>query len=907
MTTRDLHPLARKNQDTQTAQRSSARLSVRGKFLYLGDQKLCLRGVTYGTFAPDENGDQYGTQQTVYADFTAMAESGINCVRTYTVPPRWLLDIAQDHDLKVMVGLPWEQHITFLDDGKRLESIYQRVREGVRACADHPALACFAVGNEIPASIVRWYGRKRCEQHLKRLCEVVKSEDQQALVTYVNYPTTEYLDLPFLDLTCFNVFLEARQDFAAYLSRLQNVAADKPLVITEIGLDSMRNGEQKQAEALAWQLEAAFQGGCAGAFVFSWTDEWSRGGHEIEDWDFGLTRRDRTPKPALEAVQKAFANAPHPREQDWPRISVVVCSYNGSQTIGETLEHVVALDYPNFETIVVDDGSKDNVPEIATRIGVDQLIRVENGGLSRARNLGLHAATGEIVAYIDDDAYPDPHWLQHLAHTFTTTDFAAVGGPNLPPSGDGWIADCVANSPGGPTHVLLSDREAEHIPGCNMAFRKDKLSAIGGFDAQFTVAGDDVDVCWGLQKCGWKLGFNPAAVVWHHRRNSVGAYWKQQKGYGKAEALLERKWPEKYNIAGHLSWQGRLYGNGHSWALMRSGRVYQGVWGCAPFQPRDRKTPSMLQYLPLMPEWVLVVAALAALSALGIVWKPLLAALPLFAIAAGVPFMHAILSARRTPVSPEATTPWQRFRRGSVIVLMHVFQPVARLWGRLHHGITPWRMRGGLQYAIPRPRKFSVWSEHWRSQEAWLTSIESTMKQSNMPTVRGGDYDEWDLEGCGGLFGGARLRMALEEHGDGRQMARFQIRPNTSALATTLVCLFGGLVVLAVLSQAGIVAIVLSLTTLLIAFGTLDQCGAGLGSCLYALAVEEMSEFAALEKERYVAKAAEEAKETPAWATARAARKARSVDPDRDLHSAPGWAIPDLLAATRAVREGRSS
>ena len=74
-----------------------------------------------------------------------MAANGINTVRTYTVPPRWLLDCAQHHGLYVMVGLPWEQHITFLDDKPRADSIEARVREGVRACAGHPALLAYAV------------------------------------------------------------------------------------------------------------------------------------------------------------------------------------------------------------------------------------------------------------------------------------------------------------------------------------------------------------------------------------------------------------------------------------------------------------------------------------------------------------------------------------------------------------------------------------------------------------------------------------------------------------------------------------------------------------------------------------------------------------------------------------------
>src|SRR2546422_6137391 len=85
----------------------------------------------------------------------------------------------------------------------------------------------------------------------------------------------------------------------------------------------------------------------------------------------------------------------------------------------------------------------------------------ENRGLSCARNTGLQAATGEIVAYLDDDAYPDPHWLTYLAATFMRTTHAGVGGPNLAPAGDGPIAECIAHAPGGPVHVLLTDQEAE--------------------------------------------------------------------------------------------------------------------------------------------------------------------------------------------------------------------------------------------------------------------------------------------------------------------------------------------------------------------------------------------------------------------------------------------------------------
>src|SRR3712207_3531015 len=95
---------------------AGVRPRVRGKFIFVGDQKLYVRGITYGPFRPDADGSEYHTPNVVERDFALMAENGFNAVRTYTVPPRWLLDIAQQHGLRVMVGLPWEQHIAFLDD-----------------------------------------------------------------------------------------------------------------------------------------------------------------------------------------------------------------------------------------------------------------------------------------------------------------------------------------------------------------------------------------------------------------------------------------------------------------------------------------------------------------------------------------------------------------------------------------------------------------------------------------------------------------------------------------------------------------------------------------------------------------------------------------------------------------------
>jgi ABC-type multidrug transport system fused ATPase/permease subunit/GT2 family glycosyltransferase len=825
-----------------------ARPRVLGKFFFLGDKKLYLRGVTYGTFRPDEPGDEFHDPLSVERDFAQMEANGINAVRTYTVPPRWLLDAAHRHGLYVMVGLPWEQHIAFLDNRKRARAIVNKVRKGVRSCARHPAVLCYTIGNEIPTSIVRWHGRERVERFLHRLYHAAKREDPEGLVTYVNYPSTEYLELPFLDFVSFNVYLEEQERLEAYLARLQNIAGERPLLMAEIGLDSRRNGEVRQASTLDWQVRTAFAAGCAGAFVFAWTDEWHRGGHAINDWDFGLTDRERRPKPALAAVRAAFSEVPFPQRDeeqdgrrtmgsepakdgpasspiqpfDWPRISVVVCSRNGSHTISECCEGLLEQDYPDFEVVVVDDGSTDATAAIASEYGF-RVISTENQGLSSARNTGLAAATGEIVAYIDDDARPDPHWLTYLAATFLRTDHAGVGGPNIPPPGDGPIARCVANAPGGPIHVLLSDTVAEHIPGCNMTFRRSCLQAVGGFDPQYRAAGDDVDICWRLHARGWTLGFHPAAVVWHRRRNSVRAYWKQQMGYGKAEAMLEKEWPEKYNAAGHLAWAGRLYGNGLIQVLGRPrGRIYSGTWGSAPFQSVYQPTEGGFWALPLMPEWYLLVLALAAFSLLGLLWSPLLLAVPLLVLAVLLPVVQAgrgALCAR----FPGTSVPGRAFLR-ALTAWLHLIQPLARLAGRLRHGLTPWRRRGLAGLMLPRPHTLAIWREEWQAPEGWLRSLEADLKVVGAIVLRGGDFDQWDLEVRGGMLGASRMRLAVEEHGGGTQLGRFRVWPKLWRRGLALIAAFAGLAVGAALDGAWTAAYILMGVALLVALRAVYEC-----------------------------------------------------------------------------------
>ncbi|HKO28451.1 MAG TPA: glycosyltransferase, partial [Solirubrobacteraceae bacterium] len=750
----------------------------------MGSEKLHVRGVTYGTFRPGEDESPWPPRPKVADDLDMMAAAGINALRTYVPPPAWLLDAAHDRGLRVLVGLPWEQHVAFLERRAIGRSIAARVSDNVRLCAGHPAVLGYAVGNEIPASIVRWHGRVAVESFIERLYDRLKRIEADALVTYVNYPTTEYLQLPFLDFACFNVYLETPAAFSAYIRRLQHLVGDQPLVLAELGLDSRRHGEEAQAEALRWQIDTAVAQGCAGTFVFAWTDEWHRSGSDIEDWDFGLVTRSRHPKPALDAVTQVYTVPADRRGQGWPRMSVVVCTYNGERWLPGCLDALSRIDYPNWEAIVVSDGSVDGTVELAReRRGVRLIESTENRGLAAARNLGFGAATGEIVAYLDDDARPDADWLRQLALAFERSSHAAIGGPNLAPPDDGTVAQCVAAAPGGPVHVLVDDDLAEHIPGCNMAIRRDCLEAIGGFDPRYWIAGDDVDLCWRLQREGYTIGFSPAAVVWHHRRGSVRSYLKQQYEYGKAEGQLHKKWPERYNRLGHLTWHGRVYGRGSGGPTVgRRARIHYGSWGSRLFQSiYESDLPGgAFRWLPALPESYLLLGALTVLGLLGLEWPPLLVVVPFLAVGLAAVLVSAVA---RTGA---ATRTWRcrsraaRWTMIALTILLHTLQPMARLAGRLRGGVSPWGRRCSSAYSLPRRRHAQIWSEHWRPAEDWLASIESRLQSTCHAVARGGDSDRWDLQVRGGALGVVRVLFALEEHGQGQQLARFRWWPRYS-------------------------------------------------------------------------------------------------------------------------------
>ncbi len=800
------------------------RVTVDGKFFRRGAEKLYLKGVAYGPFAPNAAGETFASPEQTARDFALARELGANLLRVYHPPPRWFLDLAAQHDLLLWVDIPWDQHLVFLDDSARRAAARQAVCHTVLACAQHPAVFAFCVANEIAADMVRWSGAPRVAEFIDELVAEAKRLDPRCLCTYANYPPTEFLRPQSLDFICFNVYLHQPQPFKSYLARLQLIAEAKPLVLGEFGVDSLREGEAAKCRMLAWQIELAFRGGLAGAVVFSFTDDWHRGGQPVTDWQMGLTTPAREGKESFAVVQAQFRAAPRFPLARKPKVSIVVASYNADRTLKGCLESLHRLNYPDYEIILVDDGSTDSTSQLAEQFrrrgtpeaatpddasepatapkgAPHQLVASDawgkfryfrhptNLGLSVARNTGIAAAEGEIIAFTDADCRADEDWLYYLVADLLGGEFAGVGGPNLLPPEDSAVAAAVMVSPGGPAHVMLDDRQAEHVPGCNMAFDKSALAAIGGFDPIFHQAGDDVDLCWRLQQAGYKIGFSSAAFVWHYRRSTVAAYLKQQRGYGAAEALLVRKHPEYFNALGGSVWRGQIYTPAKFGPLLRAPIIYRGVFGSAPFQTLYASEPAtMLMLLTTFEYHVLITLPLWVLS---VAFHVLL---PLAAVSLLLPLAVCLAAGAQATLPKGRRRWWSR----PLVVLLFFLQPIARGWeryqGRLAARLPAGSSRETLDSVALREgagslAEVSYWSERRMERVDFVGRVVRELDRCGWPNRSDIGWSEFDVEIFGNRWSTVQLITVAEDHPRGRQLLRCRLRARWSLPAHVLLWL----------------------------------------------------------------------------------------------------------------------
>ncbi|MFV0336928.1 MAG: glycosyltransferase [Chthoniobacterales bacterium] len=765
-------------------------IRVRAKFFFEGDKKFFLKGVTYGPFAPDEKGEYFGKPERAKKDMAMIRESGINVVRIYYVPPDWFLDTCAEAGLRVMVSVPWPQNIAFLQDRKVRREVINNFRQAVRKHKGHPAIFGYFAGNEIDTTMVRWLGARRVIEFIELLINVGKSENPDALFSYASFPPTEYLLPQNIDFLALNVYLHRQDDFERYLARLQNLAEDKPLVLGEFGMDTIRHPQEEQAEFLRWQIQSGVLAGLAGMIVYSWTDEWYRGGQEILDWAFGMTTREREPKKSFGVVSDIFAGEKHitmrvPLEE-YPKVSVIVCSYNGAKTLGDCLDSLKKLRYPNYEVVLVDDGSKDNTPEIAARHPWINYIKQENKGLSVARNVGAYASTGEIVAYTDSDCMADPDWLYYLVHTLLSGDYAGVGGPNISPPAEDWIQACVAAAPGGPSHVLLTDVVAEHIPGCNMAFHRWAFDLVGGFDAEYRKAGDDVDFCWRLQQEGGVIAFSPAAIVWHYRRFTLQAFRKQQEGYGEAESMLRFKHLVFFGPTGTAKWRGQIYGAPRFTWLVNRPVIYHGIFGNGLFQSIYPTPQSDVAAYLSSVEWVVLTMFIFVIS----IPLPALRIVP-FLMFAGT-FTVALSYMIHAKLEPRFDT----IRARLLVTALAFTQPLVRGWTRyftwLKYKRTPRDVFAKVEadlaeFELPKRRgaasELLFWGDYSINRDNLIHEVVSLLDKEGWSYSIDTGWQDWDVQVYGNFWWGVRMLSVTEIHRDG---CLTRVRVKNKLVATTV-------------------------------------------------------------------------------------------------------------------------
>jgi glycosyltransferase involved in cell wall biosynthesis len=765
------------------------RVRVAGKKFLVGGCPFRVRGVTYGSFLPRADGHPFPATTVVRDDFAAMRSLGLTTVRTYAVPPPDVLDAAEESGLRLLMGLHYDDWRagartswrTVADAGRRA------VDEALEACTGRPgAVLGVVVGNEVPADLVRVEGIQRTSDLLSTLVAYVHEGDRDLLAAYANYPSTEYLDVEGADFLAFNVFLERLGDLQRYAAHLHVLAGNRPVVLSEVGLAAGIHGADRQAQFLAEQLAEVDASGAAGACVFSWTDEWGVAGEPVDGWGFGLTTEDRRPRPAVAAVRDWAHRDLRDLRLDWPTVSVVVCAYNEERYLPECLDSLLAVDYPRLEVIVCDDGSTDATPRIADQYPF-RVLHLSHGGLSAARNAGLAAARGDIVAYLDADARCDADWPYHLALSMED-GAAATGGPNLPVPEAAFQERVVGASPGGPVEVLVADDRAEHVAGCNMAFRREVLTGLGGFDAAYTSAGDDVDVCWRLLDAGHEIAFAHAAQVWHHRRDTIGRYLRQQRNYGRSERMVSGRHAGRFNRLGQATWAGFLYCSPRlRWPWLRP-LLYHGYFGTAPYQRvlAHRPDVAMQMGAALLP----LTAPLALCGLAASAWTPWALTLP--ALAGLVIAGFALVAA--SAVRPHHAEPHPlgfRILAGA----MHAVQPFVRTWGRL---------RGRPLASRDRP------PTEWDGDRiSWLLDLEHELARGGRTVRPGRPSDHWDLTVTSGPLVTCRVTTAVLWGWEPRWQVL--LRPRRSAVvalatvgvlplaATWLVAVPGGLAVLGAL------------------------------------------------------------------------------------------------------------
>ncbi len=245
-------------------------------------------------------------------------------------------------------------------------------------------------------------------------------------------------------------------------------------------------------------------------------------------------------------------------------VSVIIPNWNGKNVIRDCLNSLQSLIYPNYELIVVDNGSTDgSVKMISEEFPTVRLIISPlNLGFAGACNLGIKASKGQLIALFNSDAIADPYWLSELVDCISKEDDVAMASGLIfyeTPSDVLWSAGArIDGITGMPYHIGRGERlhsrvnieDADYLPGCAIIFSRTMIKKIGFLDEGYFLYGDEVDWTFRAKRLGYKIKLNPNALVWHkasttRRRNPSKGYYHLVRGYFR---IYLKQFPLKYLV-----------------------------------------------------------------------------------------------------------------------------------------------------------------------------------------------------------------------------------------------------------------------------------------------------------------------------------------------------------------------
>jgi mycofactocin glycosyltransferase len=261
--------------------------------------------------------------------------------------------------------------------------------------------------------------------------------------------------------------------------------------------------------------------------------------------------RDKTEIFLEQLVRKALCECRGvPALPDYPMVSVIIPVRNREKELAHCLSSLCNLRYPahRLEIIVVDDASSDGSLQVISKFPVKTLAVKNRRQAAGCRNLAARQARGHILAFIDSDCVADPSWLIELLPAFRDPAVGAVGG---------WVDayfeqkgldryEKVKSSLQVSTRHKRSSGKDRHfyVPSCNLLIRKKLFRELGGFREDLHV-GEDVDLCWRLQRLGKEVEYRPVGKVHHKHRNHLWPFFRRRFQYGTSEPVLQRLHPDR--------------------------------------------------------------------------------------------------------------------------------------------------------------------------------------------------------------------------------------------------------------------------------------------------------------------------------------------------------------------------